>query len=45
MLKKGVYSYYYMDDWEKFNKTALPEEFYKNLHMEDTTDVVSKKGL
>ena len=45
LLKKGVYSYHYMDDWEKFNKTALPEEFYKNLHMEDTTDVVSKKGL
>ena len=45
MLKKGVYSYYYMDDWEKLNKTALPEEFYKNLHKEDTTDVVSKKGL
>ena len=29
-----------MDDWEKFNKTTLPEkeEFYSNLNMEDITD-------
>ena len=29
-----------MDDWEKFNETALPEkeEFYINLNMEDITD-------
>ena len=29
-----------MDDWEKFNKTALPskEEFYSNLNMIGITD-------
>ena len=30
-----------MDEWEKFNETSLPEkeEFYRNLIMEDITDV------
>ena len=23
--QKGVYPYEYMDDWEKFNETTLPE--------------------
>ena len=41
LLRKDVYPYEYMDDWEKFNKTALPEkeEFYSNLNMEEITDV------
>ena len=36
LLRKGVYPYEYMDDWEKFNETTLPEkeEFYSNLNME-----------
>ena len=40
LLRKGVYSYEYMDDWEKFNETALPEkeEFYSNLNLEYITD-------
>ena len=40
LLRKGVYSYEYKDDWEKFNETALPEkeEFYSNLNMEENTD-------
>ena len=40
MLQKGVYPYEYMDDWEKFNKTSLPEKegFYSPLNMEDITD-------
>ena len=40
LLRKGVYRYEYMDDWEKFNETLLPEkeEFYSNLNMEDVTD-------
>ena len=25
MLKKGAYSYEYMDSWQKFNKTSLQE--------------------
>ena len=37
LLRKGVYPYEYMDDWEKFNETKLPEkeEFYSNLNLED----------
>ena len=40
LLKKGVYPYEYMDDWEKSNETTSPEkeEFYCNLSMEDITD-------
>ena len=36
ILKKGVYPYEYMDEWEKFNETSLPkkEDFYSNLNME-----------
>ena len=26
LLRKGVYPYKYMDDWEKFSETALPEK-------------------
>ena len=40
MLRKGVYSDEYMDDWEMFNETTLPknEEFYSNLNMEEIMD-------
>ena len=40
LLRKGIYPYDYVDDWEKFNETPLPgkEEFYSNLNMEDITD-------
>ena len=33
LLRKGVYPYEYMDEWEKFNKTSLPkkEDFYSNI--------------
>ena len=24
LLRKGVYPYKYMDDWEKFNETSIP---------------------
>ena len=39
-MQKGVYPYEYMDDWEKFNETSLPEkeDFYSHLNMEDITD-------
>ena len=26
LFRKGVYLYEYMDDWEKFNETTLPEK-------------------
>ena len=40
LLRKGVYPYEYMDDWEKFNETSLPEkeDFFSHLNMEDITD-------
>ena len=41
LLRKGVYLYEYMDSWERFNETSLPdrEAFYSSLNMEDITDV------
>ena len=40
LLWKDVYPYEYMDDWEKFSETPLPEreDFYSHLNMEDITD-------
>ena len=40
LLRKGVYPYDYMGNWEKFNGKTLPEkeEFYTSLNMEDITD-------
>ena len=40
LLRKGVYSYEYRDDWEKSNETLLPEkeDFYGHLNMEHITD-------
>ena len=40
LLRKGVYPYEYMDDWEKLNESTLPEkeECYSNLNMEKITD-------
>ena len=41
MLRKGVYRYEYMDNWEKFNETLLhsKESFYSNLNMENIDDI------
>ena len=40
LLRKGVYPYEYMDDWEKFNEVSLPEkeDFYSHLNMEGITN-------
>ena len=40
LLRKGVHPNEYMDEWEKFNKTSLPEKegFYSSLNMEEITD-------
>ena len=40
LLQKDFYRYQYMDDWEKFNETSLPEkeDFYSHLNLEDITD-------
>ena len=39
-MQKGVYPYENMDNWEKFDETALPlkEAFYSNLNLEDISD-------
>ena len=41
LLRKGVYPYEYMDSWERFDETLLPdkEAFYSSLNMENITDV------
>ena len=40
LLRKGVYPYEYMDSWERFNETSLPdkEPFYSELNNEHITD-------
>ena len=40
LLRKGAYSYEYMDNWERFNEILVPnkEPFHSNLNMEDITD-------
>ena len=39
LLRKGVYPYEYMDNWNKFNEKVLPskESFYSNLTLENIT--------
>ena len=40
LLKKGIYSYEWVDSWERFDETALPYKkcFYSKLYLEDITD-------
>ena len=38
MLRRGVYTYEYRDDWKKFNETFLYEKEDFHLSMEDITD-------
>ena len=46
LLRKGVYPYEYMDNWERFNETSLPnkESFYSNLNMENSDDIDYRYG-
>ena len=41
LLRKVVHPYEYMDSWERFDETSLPdkEAFYSSLSMEDITDI------
>ena len=41
MLRKGVYPYEYMDSWNRFNETSLPnkKDFYSCLNMENVTGI------
>ena len=40
LLRKGVCPYEYMDSWEKFSETELPDKqsFYSKLNKEGITD-------
>ena len=40
LLRKGVYPDEYVDSWERFNETSLPDKkaFYSELYLEDITD-------
>ena len=46
LLRKGVYPYEYMDSWQRFDETSLPDKkaFCSNLNMEDITDVDYRHG-
>ena len=46
LLRKGVYPYEYMDSWQRFGETSLPdkEAFYSNLNMEYITNVDYRHG-
>ena len=46
LLRKGVYPYEYMDNWERFDETSLPdkESFYSNLNMENIYDTDYRHG-
>ena len=41
MLRKGVYPYEYVDNWERFSEISLPskKDFYSNLNTEDISDI------
>ena len=46
LLRKGVYPYEYIDTWEKFDETSLPDEksFYSNLTIENISDIDYRHG-
>ena len=41
LLRKGIYSYEYIDIWERFDETSLPDEegFFSSLNMKKITSV------
>ena len=40
LIKKGIYPYEYMDNWNKFSEDKLPnkDKFYSKLNMSDVSD-------
>ena len=40
LLRKGIFPYEYMDNWNRFDETKLPsiDKFYSNLKLENITD-------
>ena len=41
LLRKGVYPYEYMDDWDRFDEEKLPDkrDFYSSLNMEEISEI------
>ena len=41
LLRKGIYPYEYMDDWNRFDEEKLPKksDFYSSLNMEETSGI------
>ena len=41
LLRKGVYPYEYIDEWDKYNEKVLPgkESFYSNLTLENISEI------
>ena len=41
LLRKGIYPYEYIDSWERFDETSLPDKyaFYSSLDMENIADI------
>ena len=41
LLRKSVYPYEYMDDWDRFDEEKLPDksDFYSNLNMEEISGI------
>ena len=46
LLRKCVYPYDYMDNWESFDETSLPDKdsFYSSLNMETINDIDYRHG-
>ena len=46
LLRKGVYPYKHMNNWERFDETSLPnkESFYSSLNMENIDDIDHRHG-
>ena len=46
LLRKGVYPYEYMDNWERFDETLLPDKelFYSSLNMKSIDDIDYRHG-
>ena len=42
LLRKGIYPYEYIDSWERFDETSLPdkEDFYSSLNIKGITIVL-----
>ena len=46
-LRKGVYPYEYMDDWDRFNEEKMPNknDFYSSFNMEDIREIDYRHAL